>query len=189
MLCGGSGCVMGADRGTVGARKHAITKGRPMSEPVLLTISGSLREGSYNRMLCRVAAEAFGPAKVVVGDLDLPLYNGDLESAEGIPAKVQMLADQIAGADAIVISAPEYNKGISGVLKNALDWVSRDRGQCLCGQAHGGGFGCGGADRRRDGAVHDHGLPAAAAGADHFGAGGSGGRGVQGVLGRGRADQ
>lgn len=105
-----------------------------MSEPVLLTISGSLREGSYNRMLCRVAAEAFGPAKVVVGDLDLPLYNGDLESAEGIPAKVQMLADQIAGADAIVISAPEYNKGISGVLKNALDWVSRTEGNAFAGK-------------------------------------------------------
>lgn len=105
-----------------------------MSEPVLLTISGSLREGSFNRMLCQVAAEAFGPAEVIVGDLDLPLYNGDLEDAEGIPAKVQTLADQIARADAIVISAPEYNKGISGVLKNALDWVSRTEGNAFAGK-------------------------------------------------------
>lgn len=96
-----------------------------MSKPVLLLISGSLRKGSYNRMLLAEAARAFGEAEIVEADLALPLYDGDLEEAEGVPEKVQNLAAQIKAADAIVIGAPEYNKGITGVLKNALDWVSR----------------------------------------------------------------
>ena len=99
-----------------------------MSTPKLLAISGSLRKGSFNRMLLAEAVTAFGEAEVMQADLNLPLYDGDLEDAEGIPADVQTLADQIASADAVVISAPEYNKGISGVLKNALDWVSRVEG-------------------------------------------------------------
>ena len=102
-----------------------------MSTPKLLTISGSLRKGSYNRMLLKEAAKAFGDAEVIEADLDLPLYDGDLEAAEGIPAPVQALADQIKAVDAIVISSPEYNKGIPGVLKNALDWVSRVEGAVL----------------------------------------------------------
>lgn len=102
-----------------------------MADPKLLILSGSLRKGSYNRMLLALAAEAFGPAEVTEGDLDLPLYNGDLEEAEGVPAQVQTLAAQIKGADAIVIGAPEYNKGITGVLKNALDWVSRVPGNAF----------------------------------------------------------
>lgn len=99
-----------------------------MSTPKLLTISGSLRKGSYNRMLLKEAARAFGEAEVMEADLNLPLYDGDLEQAEGIPAPVATLAEQVKAADAIVISSPEYNKGIPGVLKNALDWVSRVEG-------------------------------------------------------------
>ena len=102
-----------------------------MSTPKLLTISGSLRKGSYNRMLLGEAVKAFGDAEVTQADLNLPLYDGDLEEAEGIPAPVQTLADQIKATDAIVISSPEYNKGIPGVLKNALDWVSRVEGAVL----------------------------------------------------------
>ena len=98
-----------------------------MSSGTLLGISGSLRSGSYNRKLIREAGRLFGPAEFVEADLRLPLYDGDLEEAEGIPASVQLLADQIAAADAVVISTPEYNKSISGVLKNALDWVSRTK--------------------------------------------------------------
>ncbi|WP_300547847.1 NADPH-dependent FMN reductase [Roseovarius sp.] len=99
-----------------------------MANLKLVTISGSLRKGSYNRMLLAEAAEAFGPAEVIEGDLALPLYDGDLEAASGVPEAVQTLAQQIKDADAVVISAPEYNKGITGVLKNALDWISRVEG-------------------------------------------------------------
>ncbi|GAA6201798.1 NAD(P)H-dependent oxidoreductase [Aquicoccus sp. SU-CL01552] len=100
-----------------------------MSDPVLLGLSGSLRRASANRLLIREAARLFGPAAFAEADLALPLYDGDVEEGEGIPAPVQRLADQIAQADAVVISTPEYNKGPSGVLKNALDWVSRTSGK------------------------------------------------------------
>ncbi|MGY3438635.1 MULTISPECIES: NADPH-dependent FMN reductase [unclassified Marinovum] len=94
----------------------------------LLGLSGSLRKELTNTKLIREAARVFGPADFVEADLRLPLYDGDLEDSAGIPPEVQRLADQIADADAVVISGPEYNKGISGVLKNALDWVSRTEG-------------------------------------------------------------
>lgn len=90
----------------------------------LLGLSGSLRRDSTNTKLMHVAAASFG-GDLRTANLRLPLYDGDLEDASGIPADVQSLAAQIAGARAIVISTPEYNKSISGVLKNALDWVSR----------------------------------------------------------------
>lgn len=99
-----------------------------MASGNLLGICGSLRAGSYNRKLLREAVRIYDPADYAEADLRLPLYDGDLEAAEGIPAVVQDLADQIAGSDAVVISGPEYNKGLSGVLKNALDWVSRTQG-------------------------------------------------------------
>ncbi len=102
-----------------------------MPTPKLLTISGSLRKGSYNRMLLKEAVRVFGAAEVTEADLNLPLYDGDLEAARGIPESVRTLAGQIAATDAIVISSPEYNKGIPGVLKNALDWVSRVEGAVL----------------------------------------------------------
>lgn len=99
-----------------------------MSEPILLALSGSLRQNATNRKLLREAARLFNPGTFIEGDLNLPLYDGDLETGEGIPEKVQLLADQIAQAHAVIISTPEYNKGPSGVLKNALDWVSRTEG-------------------------------------------------------------
>lgn len=94
----------------------------------LLGISGSLRKASTNTLLVRNAAEFFGADEFTLADIDLPLYNGDLEETDGIPTKVQTLSDQIAMADAVIISTPEYNKAISGSLKNALDWVSRTKG-------------------------------------------------------------
>ncbi|WP_417256676.1 NADPH-dependent FMN reductase [Celeribacter halophilus] len=90
----------------------------------LLGLSGALRAASTNTKLLHEAARLFGPCNFTQADLRLPLYDGDLE-AEGIPAEVMTLAEQIRDADAVVISTPEYNKMISGVLKNALDWVSR----------------------------------------------------------------
>lgn len=92
----------------------------------VLTISGSLRKDSVNRKLVAEAAALYG-GDVVQADLNLPLYDGDLETAEGLPASVQTLADQILAAEAVIISTPEYNKAPSGVLKNALDWLSRDK--------------------------------------------------------------
>ncbi|MEO1637615.1 MAG: NAD(P)H-dependent oxidoreductase [Pseudomonadota bacterium] len=94
----------------------------------LLGISGSLRADSTNTKLIRAAAKIFAPDTFVEGDVRLPLYDGDAEAAEGIPPAVQKLADQIAAADAVIISTPEYNKAPPGVLKNALDWISRTKG-------------------------------------------------------------
>ena len=94
----------------------------------LLGISGALRAESTNTKLVRHAAKHFEAASFIEADLRLPLYDGDLEAAEGIPAAVQILSDQIKTADAVIISTPEYNKAIPGVLKNALDWVSRTEG-------------------------------------------------------------
>lgn len=99
----------------------------------LLGISGSLRAASLNTALVRHAAATFAPDEFVMGDLTLPLYSGDTE-AEGIPASVQTLANQISDADAVIIATPEYNKALSGVLKNALDWVSRVDGNPWAGK-------------------------------------------------------
>lgn len=105
-----------------------------MSQYTLLGISGSLRKGATNRKLLREGARLFGNATYSEADLNLPLYNGDHETAAGIPDMVQTLADQIADADAVLISTPEYNKSLSGVLKNALDWVSRTDGKPFTGK-------------------------------------------------------
>ncbi len=99
-----------------------------MANYKLLGISGALRDVSTNTKLLREAARLFGECDFELADLKLPLYDGDVETADGVPTTVQKLADQIAVADAVVISTPEYNKGPSGVLKNALDWVSRTKG-------------------------------------------------------------
>lgn len=94
----------------------------------LLGIPGALRAASTNRLLLAEARRAFGDATQTEANLRLPLYDGDLEDSHGIPSEVQALADQIAAADAVVIATPEYNKAPPGVLKNALDWVSRTKG-------------------------------------------------------------
>jgi len=94
---------------------------------VLLGISGSLRTEATNRKLIREAGRHFG-GEFIEADIRLPLYDGDDEATTGIPEAVQVLADQIAAAEAVVISTPEYNQSFSGSLKNALDWVSRTKG-------------------------------------------------------------
>ena len=96
-----------------------------MGTLTLLGISGSLRRESWNSKLMREAARAFDPAAFTEADLRLPLFDDDLQQSEGIPEAVQRLADQIRGADAVVIASPEYNQSLTGVLKNALDWISR----------------------------------------------------------------
>ncbi len=93
----------------------------------LLGISGSLRKDATNTKLLREAARLFGDVRYVQADLNIPLYDGDDEAQNGLPKTVQNLVQQIADADAVLISTPEYNSGITGVLKNALDWVSRSK--------------------------------------------------------------
>ncbi len=91
----------------------------------LLGISGALRRASTNTALIRAAGALAGDdVAFSIADIDLPLYNGDVEDA-GYPEKVTEFVEAIRAADAIVISTPEYNKGLSGALKNALDWQSR----------------------------------------------------------------
>ncbi len=99
-----------------------------MSKPKLLGISGSLRKESYNTKLLHLAVEMFGPSEFTMGNIRFPLFDNDLQQSEGIPAEVQLLSDQIAAADAVIIASPEYNQSLPGVLKNALDWVSRTEG-------------------------------------------------------------
>ena len=91
-----------------------------------LVISGALRKASLNTLLVRHAAREIS-TDYQPTDLNLPLYSADIEEA-GTPVSSQTLADQIASTGAVIISTPEYNKNISGVLKNALDWVSRTPG-------------------------------------------------------------
>lgn len=99
----------------------------------LIGLSGSLRRDATNTKLMRAAAASYG-GEFREGNLRLPLYDGDLEEANGIPTDVQTLAELISGASAVIISTPEYNKSISGVLKNALDWVSRTEGNPWSGK-------------------------------------------------------
>ena len=96
-----------------------------MTSPTILGISGSLRDGATNTKLLREAARLFGDCTYTEADINFPLYNGDEEEASGVPEAVEKAARQIADADAVLISTPEYNKGPSGALKNALDWISR----------------------------------------------------------------
>jgi chromate reductase len=92
----------------------------------IVGISGSLRKGSYNTLALR-AAQKLVPAGVELEILDIsgiPLYNDDLR-ANGDPDVVRALKAQIRAADAVLIATPEYNFSIPGVLKNAIDWLSR----------------------------------------------------------------
>ncbi|MCB2223756.1 MAG: NAD(P)H-dependent oxidoreductase [Actinobacteria bacterium] len=90
-------------------------------------MAGSLRAGSLNRAALRAAAE-LAPDGVAVEILDLdgiPLFNADHERDHGFPPAVAALRESVAAADALLIATPEYNFSMSGVLKNALDWLSR----------------------------------------------------------------
>lgn len=94
----------------------------------VLGISGSLRRGSFNSALLR-ATRDLAPDEVELSIFDLkdvPLYDGDVE-AEGDPKAVTDLKEAIRQADGILFATPEYNGSTSGVLKNAIDWASRDR--------------------------------------------------------------
>jgi len=93
----------------------------------VLGFAGSLRAGSYNRALLRAAAE-LAPDGMQIETFDLaeiPLYNADLDHDDKRPEAVERFKAAIEAADALLIAAPEYNYGVPGVLKNAIDWASR----------------------------------------------------------------
>ena len=118
----------------------------------ILGISGSLRAGSYNTALLRAAQTAGGEGvHIEVATLHgIPLYDGDVEVRDGVPASVVALKEKIVACDGVLLVTPEYNNSIPGVFKNAIDWLSRpaadiprvfrDRPFALIG-ASPGGFG------------------------------------------------
>ena len=97
----------------------------------LLGLGGSLRRGSWNRGLLDEAARIASSvgAELDLGQLPalgaLPLYSQDVEERDGVPAAAAELKQRLAEADGLVIATPEYNWGIPGFLKNAIDWASR----------------------------------------------------------------
>jgi NAD(P)H-dependent FMN reductase len=98
----------------------------------VLAFAGSLRKGSWNKKLVRVAAEGARQAGaevtlIDVADYPLPVYDGDLEAEQGLPENALKLKDLFKAHDALLISSPEYNAGYPGMLKNLIDWVSRPR--------------------------------------------------------------
>jgi chromate reductase, NAD(P)H dehydrogenase (quinone) len=114
---------------------EARTDGGSSREPVrYLVFSASLRADSLNTRLAHLAAETIG---AIGGDVDLasmrdfdaPSYDADLQSDEGFPDGAETLRLRLERCDAFVVSSPEYNASIPGLLKNAIDWVSRYRPQ------------------------------------------------------------
>jgi NAD(P)H-dependent FMN reductase len=93
----------------------------------LIGLSGSLRQGSFNSALLQTASGLMpDEAELSIGSIrGIPLYDGDLEAAEGIPEQVSALKDAISAAHGLLLVTPEYNNSIPGVFKNAVDWLSR----------------------------------------------------------------
>lgn len=107
-----------------------VTGGSPVK---LLALAGSLRADSLNRRLARVAAEGAEAAGaqitlVDLRDYPLPLYDGDLEAEQGLPVNARRLKDLFIAHHGLIIASPEYNSSITAVLKNTLDWISRQDG-------------------------------------------------------------
>ena len=99
-------------------------------QPAILAFAGSTRADSFNKKMVRVAADGArsAGAKVTLVDLRdyaMPLYDGDLEAADGLPDAAQAFKKLMIASDGFLIGAPEYNSSISAVLKNTIDWVSR----------------------------------------------------------------
>ncbi len=94
----------------------------------ILGLCGSLRANSYNRQVLQIAkrfAQEAGHELLIDADLNVPLYNDDVEKSGVLPPAVQALFAAAANADMYLIASPEYNHSYSGVLKNAIDWLSR----------------------------------------------------------------
>lgn len=101
-----------------------------MTTPRILAFGGSLRRDSFNQKLATAAAagarEAGAEVTVIaLRDFPLPVFDQDLEAAEGMPAAAKKLKQLIREHHGLLIAAPEYNSSITAALKNAIDWVSR----------------------------------------------------------------
>lgn len=99
-------------------------------KPKILALAGSMRKDSFNKKLIRIGAKELkkAGAEVTLIDLNdyrLPLYHGDEEEAHGLPDKAKELKKLFIEHDGFLFSSPEYNSSVSGVFKNAIDWVSR----------------------------------------------------------------
>ncbi|HEX4237974.1 MAG TPA: NAD(P)H-dependent oxidoreductase [Xanthobacteraceae bacterium] len=94
----------------------------------VVSICGSLRKGSYNRIVMN-ALQGYAPEGMRIIEApsyaEFPLYNADIQNSSGFPAPVQTLAEAIRAAAGVIFVSPEYNYGVPGPLKNAIDWVSR----------------------------------------------------------------
>lgn len=111
-----------------------MTKQPPTSKLKVLIFAASLRAESLNRRLAALAANVAQRDGALVDlasmhDFDVPLYDGDVEVAQGIPAGGQELRRRLTESDAFIISSPEYNASMPGVMKNLIDWASRIRPQ------------------------------------------------------------
>jgi len=93
----------------------------------IVGISGALRRESFNASLLRAAVSTVpAGSSIEIGSIrEIPLYDYDVEATQGIPGPVQTLKDAIAASDGVLIVTPEYNNSIPGVVKNAIDWLSR----------------------------------------------------------------
>lgn len=108
---------------TIGSPDTAEGISRDMKR--ILGLAGSLRRASFNRGLLRAAAEECPAGGAIeIGSIDdVPLYNAEIEDA-GLPEGVQRLRAELEAADALLMVTPEYNNGVPGVFKNAIDWMS-----------------------------------------------------------------
>ncbi len=93
----------------------------------IIGISGSLRSKSYNTALLRAMAGMMpdGAEMIIASIADIPLYNQDIETGLGIPSAVVEMKSMVEESDGIILATPEYNNSMPGVLKNAIDWLSR----------------------------------------------------------------
>jgi NAD(P)H-dependent FMN reductase len=103
-----------------------------VGKPEILVFAGSIRTASINEKLAVAAAGAIAEAggdvnKISLAEYAMPIYNGDLEAKEGVPENGRKLAELFVASQGIFIAAPEYNGGITPLLKNTIDWVSRPK--------------------------------------------------------------
>jgi NAD(P)H-dependent FMN reductase len=115
-----------------------MQSGKPCSTSYLI-FGASLREGSLNKRLASLAAKVVEEAGGTVvhasmSDFDCPSYNGDVEAREGIPSGADRFRSKLVSTDGLIISSPEYNASVPGVLKNLIDWVSRYKPQPIKGR-------------------------------------------------------